>query len=292
MTQERFLQIIQTPDLLAGISYEEIKTLALAYPAAHNLRILLALKAQQTDHPEFKKQLATAAAYSLDRNKLFLLFEPAPLVPQRALAQEEILELKPIEDIKKELESKIPREKTATMKEKAKSAALEAPVGDAGKTEPTGVIASERVPPPSVLPAAPVALSAPNVPGEARWISLSVLPSLQQVSPDRESEAGSYIRVQSEMTAEPPDPIDDQADEKNEPEQPDSPAQEESGGISAQELAERSVQLREVVASETFARLLARQGYIEKAVVMYEKLRLLFPEKSDYFAAEIKKLKK
>lgn len=291
MTQERFLQIIQSPDLLAGISFEEIKTLALAYPAAHNLRILLALKAQQTDHPEFKKQLAAAAAYSLDRNKLFLLFEPAPLVPQRVLAQEEILELKPIEDIKKELESKMPREKTGTMKEIAKAAALEAPVGDTGRGEPTGGIAPERVPPPSTPPAAPVALSAPNVPGDARWISLSVLPSLQQVALDREAAEGSYSRVQSEMIAVPPDSVD-QVAEKSNPEQPDSPAQEESGGISAQELAERSVQLREVVASETFARLLARQGYLEKAVVMYEKLRLLFPEKSDYFAAEIKKLKK
>jgi hypothetical protein len=71
-----------------------------------------------------------------------------------------------------------------------------------------------------------------------------------------------------------------------------TPASEESSGISAQELAERSVRLREVVASETFARLLARQGYTEKAIAMYEKLCLLFPDKSAYFAAEIQKLKK
>lgn len=291
MTQERFLQIIQTPDLLAGISFEEIKTLALAYPAAHNLRILLALKAQQTDHPEFKKQLATAAAYSLDRNKLFMLFVPAPIVPQQVLAEEEILELKPIEDIKKELESKMPREKTTTMKEKAKASALDAPVGNTGKTEPAEVIASEQVPPPDTPPADPVALTAPGVLSDARWISLSVLPTLRQVAANREAAEPPDSRVASELTALPSD-SKEQADEKIESEQPDAQVQEDSGGISAQELAERSVQLREVVASETFARLLARQGYIEKAVTMYEKLRLLFPEKSDYFAAEIKKLKK
>jgi hypothetical protein len=291
MTQERFLQIIQTPDLLAGISFEEIKTLALAYPAAHNLRILLALKAQQTDHPEFKKQLATAAAYSLDRNKLFLLFVPAPIVPQQVLAEEEILELKPIEDIKKELESKMPREKTTTMKEKAKASALDTPVGNTGKTEPAEVIASEQVPPPDTPPADPVALTAPGVLSDARWISLSVLPTLRQVAANREAAEPPDSRVASELTALPSD-SKEQADEKIESEQPDAQVQEDSGGISAQELAERSVQLREVVASETFARLLARQGYIEKAVTMYEKLRLLFPEKSDYFAAEIKKLKK
>ncbi|MEY3248520.1 MAG: hypothetical protein RL742_563, partial [Bacteroidota bacterium] len=255
MTQERFLQIIQTPDLLASISFEEIKTLALAYPAAHNLRILLALKAQQTDHPEFKKQLATAAAYSLDRNKLFLLFVPAPIAPQRVLAQEEILELKPIEDIKKELESKMPREKTTTMKEKAKASALDAPVGNTGKTEPAGVIASERVPPLDTPPADPVALTAAGDLSDARWISLSVLPTLRRVATDREAAEAPDSRAASEFTASPPDSID-QADEKIEPEQPEQPdvqAQEDSGGISAQELAERSVQLREVVASETFA---------------------------------------
>ena len=282
---------MQAPDLLAGISYEEIKTLALAYPAVHNLRILLALKAQQTDHPEFKKQLATAAAFSLDRNKLFQLFVPAPLVPQRVPAQEEILELKPIEDIRKELESKMPREKPGTMKEKAKTAALEDPVMRSNKAEITEASAPEGVSPSFDPPIVDATSEAANTPAGARWISLSALPALERTAADRKTAAVPDRHAQSELTAVPAE-LPTEADEKIEPEQPTSTAQEGSGGISAQELAERSVQLREVVASETFARLLARQGYTEKAAAMYEKLSLLFPEKSAYFAAEIQKLKK
>ncbi len=45
------------------------------------------------------------------------------------------------------------------------------------------------------------------------------------------------------------------------------------------------------VITETYADLLAKQGYIEQSKEMYEKLSLLNPEKSTYFAAKILKLK-
>lgn len=43
--------------------------------------------------------------------------------------------------------------------------------------------------------------------------------------------------------------------------------------------------------SETFADLLASQGYKEKAIAMYEKLMEKYPEKSSFFAAKIEALK-
>ena len=43
--------------------------------------------------------------------------------------------------------------------------------------------------------------------------------------------------------------------------------------------------------SETLANIYAEQGYIGKAEKMFKKLSLHFPEKSVYFAAQIKKLK-
>jgi hypothetical protein len=60
----------------------------------------------------------------------------------------------------------------------------------------------------------------------------------------------------------------------------------------AQTLAEKSVSENKSVISETLARLLVRQGYKEKAIDMYLRLSLAFPDKSAYFAAEIEKLKK
>jgi hypothetical protein len=56
------------------------------------------------------------------------------------------------------------------------------------------------------------------------------------------------------------------------------------------DLAKESGQLSGKVISENFAKVLAQQGKINKAIEMYEKLSLKYPEKSSYFASLIKKL--
>lgn len=55
------------------------------------------------------------------------------------------------------------------------------------------------------------------------------------------------------------------------------------------QIAESIIKDDEIV-SEPLAMILAQQGHIEKSKAMYEKLSLIFPEKSSFFALQIEKL--
>ncbi|MBK9336100.1 MAG: hypothetical protein IPM98_05760 [Lewinellaceae bacterium] len=284
MTQERFLRYLKNPDLLATISYEELKTLALIYPFAHNLRYLLAIKAGQDKHPDFSRNRATAAAYSLDRTRLLMLVAPKELIPKFVEQEELVLELKPIEAVQRELEAKAPVARPEA-RPVARAAEAETPVSSSARdtqriTEPQGIFPKE-VEQKEISAVRSKTPGAGIAPSFGAWMSRFNPPALvtplaergfaeKKSEEDREDEdsAATPAQTQTETTAAP------------------------SAGATSQTLAERSVVESKTIVSETLARLYVQQGYREKAIQMYERLCLAFPDKSAYFAAEIEKLKK
>ena len=59
-----------------------------------------------------------------------------------------------------------------------------------------------------------------------------------------------------------------------------------------EKLISHSIAEREEAITETYADLIASQGHVDKAVELYKKLQLKFPEKSSYFARKIEELNK
>lgn len=81
------------------------------------------------------------------------------------------------------------------------------------------------------------------------------------------------------------------APEENEVEPEASDEEERSVADEAKELAAKSVVENFDIATETLAAVLEAQGHYQKAIAMYERLKLKYPEKSAFFAAKIEELK-
>jgi hypothetical protein len=288
MTQERFFRIVDDPDLLRTISYEELKTLALAYPYAHNLRYLLAIKARQINHQDVEKNVATAAAYSLDRTQLFHLVAPQITVPQEVWVKEEVLELKPVETLKRALEEGL----QAANRDQKQAHLPEESV-------PIQPIVSETVPvhTPKWIPEQSVASTDIVIPKVSYqtfedWFVKFDPPLLRFPENSKlKIPPTSIANAVSTELATPKQMINNHNVEMKEKEEDNLLEPLKVAGI-AQLLAEKSVLENKDVISETLAKLYVKQGYRDRAIAMYERLCLAFPEKSTYFAAEIDKLKK
>lgn len=69
-------------------------------------------------------------------------------------------------------------------------------------------------------------------------------------------------------------------------------SQKQESKLSAEELGKKSLEPHEEVISETLATIYEEQGKYDKAIRMYAKLSLRYPEKVSFFAARIKEIKR
>lgn len=316
MTSERLITFLENPAEMGNVTYQEMKTLTLNYPFSSSLRVLLLLKSVQEKHWEKGHNLAMASVYAPDRNRLFCLMSPkmgVVKVSEKISAPiEAVLELKPLATAEQEIAAR----KAAEVEVEQKTAPAQAKVAELpiffeknetvfkentsafqpvriekilpASTEGLGE-KSEHIDAPKSLPPQPKPFvfsewigqfNLPVLPKKAARISAKAIDNQPVAAP-------KAVSIKPEKT----DPI---VEEKPDPiilkktESTLDPEKEREAAV--KKLVKRSVKEKEEITSETLAKLYARQGYKEKAVAMYRKLMLVFPDKSATFAAEIEKL--
>jgi hypothetical protein len=277
MNAHTFASFLEDPSKLRQIPYQDLKDLVEQYPYCQPLRVLLLQKSQMEGRPDFAANLNAAAAYLPDRALLYLLVREfqslqtgAPLFNLEE--EEERLELKALSEILAEREPAppvaAPQNAPAAIMELFKKAEAEALAEKETQKEEE----EEEFVLPEPLYRAPIA---PKTPAPA--------PPPPPPAPQPKTAFASWDKryerlrnIVSERALDIPAP----------------PPSSAAKPVKAQELAKRSVEEKEDIISETLAALLARQGHTQRAIAMYEKLGLTFPEKSSFFALQIEKLKR
>lgn len=103
MNRENFADYLNNPSKLYQLSRAELRGLVIEHPFAPNLRVLYWLKAQLENDPAAEELLHQAAARTFDRRHLFLILQRDVLPQLSQEEREDILELKALSELEKEL---------------------------------------------------------------------------------------------------------------------------------------------------------------------------------------------
>ncbi len=296
MNAESFAEYLKSPSRLYQINYQELKSLALQYPYCQNLQWLLLYKSGIDHHRDFDANLEKTAAGSLNRTMLFRQMQDVieQEKPLELLNFEETLDLQKVPDLQfqpKPLEREQPGEELAASEIEAQP--FELPIKKASELETEELelnlpaepeTSTEEEPPASEEPIETIHSESPASEEEEGEVPDALPEPEKEATPTTANSPTPKKTFDSWHTYQPPTIQIKSKKQKAAP-----PLRNTETLV--KEIAQRSLLEQDEVISETLAAILARQGQTEKAIKMYERLILLFPKKSAFFAAQINKLK-
>ena len=264
MDSARLIEYTKRPELLRGEAVGEMEALVADYPFFAMGQALLAIAYQNNADERYEKQLKGAAAIMPNRDKLRLFSliakrrwetEPADLPDEFKPEENFFTNVEVVDTTEEPSESAIIREKVFIIPE----------IDLSGSHEE---LSAEM----ALLEEKRKSLD------ELKAIIANRLKELEEEKQRKESEGEQPKKLSRKEL------IDKFISENPSISRPKA---EFFNPIS---VAQNSIIDQENIVSETLAKIYEKQGYLEKAISIYKKLILKYPEKSSYFAAQIERI--
>lgn len=290
MNHTNFVDCLEQPARLLQLNYQELKNLVLAFPYNPNLRVMLWLRSMVESDGKSEMYLQRAAGSTFDRAQLLAL--------SRQFAQAKL-------QLADWAEPPVLQERVELRAVTPVSAASAAVSEDQSVSVPTAVTAEEKQSLSQMLDELSLALAQlptqaaeeiAETPGnleEAEYSENEITATLADAHPVADSQrlhkmiedrkAASLARLSARRRAGAA--AERQAPTAHTNQQPAPEAVERADLVARQSLRDN-----EEIFSEGLASLLVMQGEYSRAIKMYEKLCLVFPDKKDNFAAIIENL--
>ncbi len=315
MTPETFNRYLNEPSLLDNQTADELSKLVKEYPYFQVARMLLARNLYNIQSETYPYALRLAAAYAGDRGKLKTLIEGSsalrnndPETESKSGIQVEIevintiveaipgsadiIEANIVSDNNKHMETPIPGTHILEVKELRE---METEVSLSAKESGSTILESKIDSEEEVISetSEEITLHQPVISNSDRNPLIdNIFARLSEVR-ITESETAVIASDESENT----EIVDKNIAARNElverfiREEPriSTPKRE---FFNPEDIARQSSSLPEDIVSETLANIYEQQGLYNMALKIYEKLMLLIPEKSSYFAARIQEIEK
>jgi hypothetical protein len=315
MNRNDFLNMIGSRSRVNRSMLGEVYELVDLFPYFQSAHMLLLKGLRDNDDIKFEKQLRSSAIHIADREVLYYLLKTDNLSP----AGISIVKSEPEALIESQAESEFPTETQQTVIDSAKNSDLLISGMELGNEQPFEQVNENESP----VTGHSVLMPSGSDNSDSEGVVLFIDESNGKPEEDKVfymdpgfsvPEYSDLLELDTETTDF--EKVIDDTGIKEEPEEPKgedkkvykkqlqsdlidkfiitNPRIEPVRDKTAKEVEDLSkphTEEKEGFITETLARIYINQGYYSKAIDIFEKLSLKFPEKSSYFAAQIEKVK-